>query len=62
MHVAGLLLVLGYVAVCGLVIAAGEIARPHFIKDAIPHDEDEVAVAREHKRRRRDFDGISELE
>jgi hypothetical protein len=55
------LLVLAFMGVLGLVTIAGEAARPYFIKDTLPHDEDEVSAARA-ARRRRDFDGVTELE
>jgi hypothetical protein len=55
------LLVFAFLVVLGLVILARELARPYFAKEALPNDELEVVEARQ-KRRRRDFDGVTELQ
>jgi NhaP-type Na+/H+ or K+/H+ antiporter len=59
-----LLLVLAAMIVLGTVIFAAELARPYFIKGHVPHDEEEVRVARDDARQRRrdDFDDCTKFE
>jgi hypothetical protein len=44
------LMVIAFSALLGLIILAAELARPHFIKGTVPHDEEEVRSAREERR------------
>jgi hypothetical protein len=59
-HGLAVFIAVAFVGVMGLVALAGELARIHFNKGTVLHDEQEVVEARD-QRRRGDFGDCSEF-